>query len=121
VDGVPVGRRTLPLPLGWALCLVLGLALGWLCRFPLVYSYLTGWALAWKAGWVPIDPTLVDDGIGVFFVLTGGLWLVFGLLAAALTWLARRATRLSARPWWWASVLAWVAPFGVLDLPGILR
>src|SRR4051812_49142780 len=82
------GRRTLPLPLGWALCLALGLGVGWLCRFPLVYTYLTGRAVAWKAGWASIDPTLVDDGIDVFFVMIVGLWTLFVLIAAPLNLLA---------------------------------
>ena len=111
------GRRTLPSPLGWALCVVLGLGLGWLCRFPLVHTYLTGWAVAWKAGWASIDPTLVDDGVGVFFVATGGMWLLFALIAAPLNVLARRVTRLPARQWWWASAVLWLAPFLVLDVP----
>jgi hypothetical protein len=112
-----VGRRTLPLPLSWALCLALGLCLGVICRFPLTYTWLTGWAVAWKAGWASIDPTLVDDGIYVFFVMIGGLWLLFMLIAAPLNWLARRCTGLSPRQWWWTSVMLWAAPFAVLDLP----
>jgi hypothetical protein len=115
------GRRTLPLPLGWALCLALGLVLGLLCRFPLTYTHLTGWAVAWKAGWASIDPTLVDDGIYVFFVVSGVLWLLFVLIAAPLNWLARRFTRLSSRQWWWTSVTMWAAPFAVLDLPDLLN
>ncbi len=113
------GRRTLPLPLGWALCLTLGLGLGWLCRYPLVYTHLTGWAVAWKAGWASIDPTLVDDGIYVFFVMIGGLWPLFVLIAAPLNVLAHRFTALSGRRWWWTSVILWAAPFAVLDLPGL--
>lgn len=89
------GRRTLPLPLGWALCLALGLGPGWLCRFPLVYTYLTGWAVAWKAGWASIDPIFVDDGISVFFVMIGALWLLFVLIAAPLNVLAHRSAPLS--------------------------
>jgi hypothetical protein len=115
------GRRTLPLPLGWALCLALGLGVGWLCRFPLVYTYLTGWAVAWKAGWASIDPTLVDDGIYVFFVMIVGLWTLFVLIAAPLNVLAHRFTPLSGRQWWWTSVTLWAAPFAVLDLPGLLH
>jgi hypothetical protein len=111
------GRWMLPPPLGWALCVVLGLGLGWLCRFPLVHTYLTGWALAWKAGWASIDPTLVDDGIAVFFWFTGATWVLFALLAAPLTALARRATGLPARRWWWTSAVLWVIPFLVFDTP----
>jgi hypothetical protein len=113
-------RRTLPLPLGWALCLALGLGLGWVCRFPLLYTCLTGWAVAWKAGWASIDPTLVDDGIDVFFVMIAGLWSLFALIAAPLSVLAHRVTPLSGRQWWWTSVTLWAAPFAVLDLPGLL-
>jgi hypothetical protein len=115
------GRRTLPLPLGWALCLVLGLALGGLCLYPLTYTYLTGWAVAWKAGWASIDPTLVDDGIYVFFVMIAVLWVLFVLIAAPLTWLARRCTRLSPRQWWWTSVTLWATPFAVLHLSDLLN
>jgi hypothetical protein len=115
------GRRMLPLPIGWALCLALGLGLGWLCRFPLVYTYLTGWAVAWKAGWASIDPTVVDDGVSVFFVMIAGLWLLFVLIAAPLTALARRSTPLSGRQWWCTSLMLWAAPFAVLDLPGLLH
>ena len=44
----------------------------------------------------------------------------FGLVAVPLTVLARRSTRLSSRPWWWTSVLAWVAPFALLDVPRLV-
>lgn len=114
------GRRQLPQPLGWALCLALGLALGLLCRVPIVCTCLTGWVVAWKAGWASIDPTVVDDGIYVSFLVSGGLWLLFVLVAAPLNLLARRFVRLSSRQWWCASVLLWAAPFAVLDLPGML-
>ncbi|WP_167760536.1 hypothetical protein [Blastococcus sp. CT_GayMR16] len=45
VSAPDTGRRTLPAPLGWALCLALGLGLGGLCCFPLTDSYLTFAAL----------------------------------------------------------------------------
>jgi hypothetical protein len=113
--------RRLPPPLGWLVCLALGLALGGLCCYPLVHTYLTGWAVAWKAGWAEIDPTLVDDGVAVFFIFTGVLWLLFALVAIPVTLLARRWTGLPGRPWWWTSVTLWVAPFAGLVLPGMLR
>ncbi|MCA0143429.1 hypothetical protein [Blastococcus sp. LR1] len=99
----------------------MGVGLGWLCRFPLVWTCLTGRAVAWKAGWASIDPTLVDDGIYLFFVMIAGLWMLFLLIAAPLNALARRATSLSGRQWWWTSAMLWVTPFAVLDLPGLLR
>ncbi|TFV53303.1 hypothetical protein [Blastococcus sp. TF02A-35] len=100
---------------------MLGLGLGWLCRYPLVWTCLTGRAVAWQAGWASIDPTLVDDGVAVFFVLVAVLWALFVLVAAPLNVLARRATSLSGRQWWGTSAVLWVAPFAVLDLPGLLR
>ena len=116
---LPAGRR-LPDALGWALCLGLGLGLGHLCRFPLVWSWLSGRALAWQAGWASIDPTLVDDGVGVVVVFAAVLWLLFAVLAVPSGALARRATRLDRRRWWWASAVAWVLPFAVLDVPGLI-
>ncbi|WP_091930836.1 hypothetical protein [Blastococcus sp. DSM 46786] len=113
-------RRRLPTPLGWALCVVLGLALGWLCRFPLINTWLTGWVVAMEAGWTPVDPTMVDDGIAIYFWFIGELWSVFALLAGPLTMLARRWARLPARPWWWTSVALWLVPATVLDLPALL-
>ena len=75
--------------------------------------------MAWKAGWARIDPTLVDDGMAVFFVLTGATWLLVALIALPLTALARRATVPPARRWWWTSAVLWVAPFTVLDVPSL--
>ena len=117
--GAVAGRRALPAPLGWVWCLVLGLALGWFCRWPLIYTWLTGRAVAWQFGWVSIDPTLVDDGLVPFFLMSGVLWMGFALVAVPVTALARRGTRLSARSWWWGTVIAWTLPFVVLDLPGL--
>jgi hypothetical protein len=77
--------------------------------------------VAWKAGWVSIDPTLVDDGISVFFIMIAGAWLLFLLIAVPLSWFAQRFTNLSSRQWWWTSVLLWAAPFAVLDLPDLLH
>jgi hypothetical protein len=114
-------RRLLPRPLGWLVCLALALALGCLCCYPLGWTYLTGWAVAWKAGWAGIDPTLVDDGVAVFFVFTGILWLLFALVAVPINVLARRWTGLSRRQWWWTSVTLWVAPFAVFVLPTMLH
>jgi hypothetical protein len=119
-DEASPGRRGLPPPLGWLLCVLLGLGLGWLCRFPLIHTGLTGWVVAMEAGWAPVDPTMVDDGVWVYFWFTGVLWVVFALLAGSLTALARRWARLSARPWWSASTVLWLAPFAVLDLPVLL-
>ncbi|MDP5184913.1 hypothetical protein QOZ88_19950 [Blastococcus sp. BMG 814] len=113
-------RRRLPTLLGWALCVVLGLALGWLCRFPLINTWLTGWVVAMEAGWAAVDPTMVDDGISIYFVFITGLWLFFAAIAGPLTMLARRWARLPARPWWWTSVALWLVPAAVLDLPALL-
>lgn len=100
--------------------IVLGLVLGWVCRFALVHTYLTGSVTAMQAGWAPVDPTMVDDGIGIYYTFVIAIWTLFLLIAVPLTGLARRGAQVPARPWWWAAVALWLLPFLVLDLPSLL-
>ena len=111
------GRR-LPAPLSWALCLVLGLAFGELCRVPLVTSWLTVRVIGQEAGWAPFDGTF-DEGVGLWLTAAAVLWCLFAVLAGTLTLLAWRWTPVSARAWWWTTAVLWLAPFAVLDVPSL--
>jgi hypothetical protein len=112
--------RRLPAPLGWALCVALALGIGWLFRVPLLMTYLLGGELAAASGWAVGDPT-TDDGLDVLAMTVAVCWLVTAPVAGGLTHLARRCTRLPARPWWWTAAALWVAPCAVLDLHFLLH
>ncbi len=72
-----------------------------------------------QAGWVTVDPSLVDDGLFVAVWTTGAPWLLFVLLAVPLTAFLRRATPLPTRAWWSVSVAASMVPFVLVDLIGL--
>ena len=112
----PVRQRRLATPLGWVLCLVLGLVFGQLCRVPMWGTYLTARVIGQEAGWAYFDATF-DEGTGLTVGVAVLLWAVFALVAGSVSWGARRWTRIPARPWWWATALLWLAPFAVLDAP----
>ena len=105
---------------GWVAAVFLGLVLGWFFRFALVHTYLTASVTAMEAGMVSVDPTMVDDGIGIYYVFVTGVWALLLLVAVPLTGLARRWAQIPARAWWWTSVSLWLLPFLVLDLPSLL-
>lgn len=104
-------RRQLPYWASWLLCLGLGLGLGWLCRFPLIVSGMTGLMIAMRAGWADASSTLLRDGLSPAVITTVLLWSVFVLAAAPLTALARSYTPVPARVWWPVSVALWVVPY----------
>ena len=116
-ETAPPARR-LPAWAAWPLCVVLGAGLGWVCRFPLTWTYLAARVVAQDAGWAPFDGTF-DEGAGLWVTSAGVLWLVFALVPGSLTWLAWRVSRVSARRWWWATAVLWAGPFLVLDVPDL--
>jgi hypothetical protein len=115
------GLRRRGVSASWALLVVVGLVGGALAWFPLVFAWLLGQAVAGELGWVPVDPTLLDDGWGVLLWGTGVLWLLLLALVVPLTWAAHRRTCLSARTWWSVSVLLWVTPFALAALSATTR
>ena len=108
----------LPDWLAWLLCVVLGVALGWICRLPLTWTYLAARVVAQDVGRAPFDGTF-DEGAGAWLGSAVVLWAVFALVAGSVTWLAQRCTRLPAKRWWWATASLWLLPFAVLDVPDL--
>ena len=107
-----VDRRAL----GGAVCLVLGLALGFLCRIPLWAGYLTVRVIGQEAGWAYFDATF-DEGVGLTAGVAVAVWVLYALFAGTLTVLAQQWARIRARTWWSATAVLWLLPFAVLDLP----
>ena len=106
-------RRRLGVPASWVLLVLGGLLVGALAWHPVLFAWLLGLVVAGELGWVAVDPTLVDDGIGVVVWATGVLWFVLLGVAGPLIWAMRRVSSLPARTWWPVSVALWVTPFAV--------
>ncbi|MET9002021.1 hypothetical protein [Amycolatopsis sp. NPDC004169] len=98
----------------WLIGVPLNLLLAVPAAYPVAFGMLGAQVLAGELGWVPVDPTVVDDGagfvigLGLVSVLSAGL-VVFGLNAL----FAFRAPKLTAAPYWLAVALLVVLP-GVL-------
>ncbi|ADJ45780.1 hypothetical protein AMES_3955 [Amycolatopsis mediterranei S699] len=95
----------------WLIGVPLNLLLAIPAAYPVAFGMLAAQVLAGELGWVPIDPTVVDDGAG-FIIMLGVVAVVFtGLVVAGLNALfAFRAPQLKASHYWLAVALLIVVP-----------
>jgi hypothetical protein len=96
----------------WLIGIPLNLLLSIPAWFPLMFILLAGQVIAGQLGWTAVDPTLIDDGVG--------LPIVFGVLALVLSAGAVVVLNLFA---FWAHGLNrtsyWVAVFLMLLIPNL--
>ncbi|MEU4522081.1 hypothetical protein AB0F52_25595 [Amycolatopsis sp. NPDC024027] len=95
----------------WLIGVPLNLLLAIPAAYPVAFAMLAAQVLAGELGWVPIDPTVVDDGAGFVIGLGVVSALFAGLVVAGLNALfAFRAPQLKAGWYWLAVALLVVVP-----------
>ncbi len=109
--GSPVPRRRLRPHHVWLIGVPLNLLLAIPCAYPVVFAMVAAQVIAGELGWVPVEPTLVDDGVGTVLVIGLVPALFAGLVVAGLNALfVFRAPQLKKGPYWLAVALLVVVP-----------
>lgn len=104
-------RRELRAKQVWLIGVPLNLLLAIPAAYPVALGMLAAQVLAGELGWVPIDPTVVDDGAGLIITLGVVSVLFTGLVVTGLNALfAFRAPQLKAGRYWLAVALLIVVP-----------
>jgi hypothetical protein len=93
-----------PGPADWLGIALLNVILGVGAAIPLFPFFVVAADLAWG-----VDPTLTDDGLGVWMTLGVPLVALYAAVAVPLNLMVARRTGLRGQPWWPSSVVVTVA------------
>jgi len=109
--GSPVPRRQLRPHHVWLIGVPLNLLLAIPCAYPVMFAMVAAQVIAGELGWVPVDTSLVDDGVDTVLYLSLVPALFAVLVVAGLNALfVFRAPQLQKGPYWLAVALLVVLP-----------